>query len=188
MTDLVRWAADHFRRWNRRRKAGQVRRLIDRNGVRSVLLVGVSRGGQAYANQVEEAITAHAAFVVWSGLETGGGRDYVAADGLRLPFRDGAFDLVFSNAVIEHVGDAAAQRQFVDEHARVGRSWVLTTPNRWFPVESHTNVVFRHWSRAWRARRGEFTRLLNRRELRVLLPGSAAIEGSQFAPTFMAMG
>jgi hypothetical protein len=71
---------------------------------------------------------------------------FVHADGRALPFEDRSFDLVHSSAVIEHVGDRAAQRRFVHELFRVARRAVcLTTPNRWFPVEVHTSVPLLHW-------------------------------------------
>ena len=46
--------------------------------------------------------------------------DWLFADGCRLPFRDGAFDIVFSNSVIEHVGSPDQQRTFAEEIRRVG--------------------------------------------------------------------
>ena len=64
---------------------------------------------------------------------------------MRCPFDDGSFDVVFSNAVIEHVGDRERQGQLVREALRVGRRVFLTTPNRWFPVEVHTRLPFVHW-------------------------------------------
>jgi SAM-dependent methyltransferase len=70
---------------------------------------------------------------------------YVQGDALALPFEDGAFDIVFSNAVIEHVGGEPEQRRFVEEALRVGRSAFITTPNRWFPVEVHTRLPLVHW-------------------------------------------
>ena len=70
---------------------------------------------------------------------------YVQGDACALPFADGAFDVVFSNAVIEHVGDRDRQRRFVAEALRVGRRVFLTTPNRWFPVEVHTRLPLVHW-------------------------------------------
>jgi hypothetical protein len=79
-----------------------------------------------------------------------GAESWVAADGRALPFRDGAFDVVFSNSVIEHVGDAASQRRFAQEVARVGRAYWVQTPNRWFPVEQHLLTPFLHWlPRPW---------------------------------------
>lgn len=74
-----------------------------------------------------------------------GAESWVAGDGRALPFRDGAFDVVFSNSVIEHVGDAASQRRFAAEVARVGRAYWVQTPNRWFPVEQHLLTPFLHW-------------------------------------------
>jgi len=70
---------------------------------------------------------------------------YVQADGCDLPFEDGAFDVYFSNAVVEHVGDRAGQRRFVSEALRVARRVFLTTPNRRFPVEVHTKLPLVHW-------------------------------------------
>jgi hypothetical protein len=74
------------------------------------------------------------------------GMRFVMADGLRLPFRDQAFDVVHSSAVIEHVGSLARQCAFVAECCRVARRAVfITTPNRWFPVEFHTVLPLVHW-------------------------------------------
>jgi SAM-dependent methyltransferase len=62
-----------------------------------------------------------------------------------LPFVDGAFDIVFSNAVVEHVGSRADQTQFLSEICRVGRAFFVTTPNRWFPFEHHTGLPLVHY-------------------------------------------
>lgn len=65
--------------------------------------------------------------------------------GDRLPFDNNQFDIAFSNAVIEHVGSRESQRAFILEMLRVSRSFFLTTPNRWFPVELHTAVPLIHF-------------------------------------------
>jgi SAM-dependent methyltransferase len=70
---------------------------------------------------------------------------YVQGDACALPFADGEFEVVFSNAVIEHVGGRERQRRLVLEALRVGRRVFLTTPNRRFPVEVHTRLPFVHW-------------------------------------------
>lgn len=71
--------------------------------------------------------------------------DLVGADGRMLPFKDKAFDIVFSNSVIEHVGTRADQQRFADEAQRVGRSYWIQTPNRRFPVELHLMLPFVHY-------------------------------------------
>ena len=80
-----------------------------------------------------------------AGEELASAAEWVAGDGRTLPFRDQSFDVVFSNSVIEHVGDAESQRRFAREVMRVGRAWWVETPNRWFPVEQHLLTPFVHW-------------------------------------------
>jgi hypothetical protein len=76
--------------------------------------------------------------------------DLVFASGCALPFADRSFDIVFTNSVIEHVGDPAAQRRFADEIRRVGRGYFVQTPNRWFPVEPHLLTPLIHFlPRTW---------------------------------------
>ena len=74
------------------------------------------------------------------------GKRFVQYPGGKFPFADNEFDWVFSNAVIEHVGDDDAQLLFLNEMMRVAKNVFFTTPNKYFPVESHTNVLFLHWN------------------------------------------
>ena len=69
----------------------------------------------------------------------------VVANGLELPFADDEFDVAFSNAVVEHVGGRDQQRRFVAELCRVAPRVFVSTPNRWFPIETHTLVPLVHW-------------------------------------------
>jgi hypothetical protein len=72
-------------------------------------------------------------------------KKFVTYAGRNFPFQDDEFDWVFSNAVIEHVGGRAAQTFFLNEMLRVGKNVFFTTPNKYFPVESHTNAILLHW-------------------------------------------
>lgn len=109
-------------------------------------------------------------------------------------YADQSFDVVYSNSVIGHVGTFADQARMAREVQRVGRCYVLQTPNRWFPIDWRTLVpgfhflpvrlqawCFRHlrvgryakapsaaaaWQLATRVRN------MSRRELRSLFPGA----------------
>jgi hypothetical protein len=70
----------------------------------------------------------------------------VQGDARALPFDSGSFDFVHSHAVIEHVGSRPLQTIFLKEALRVARKGVLiTTPNRWHPVETHTGIPLAHY-------------------------------------------
>jgi len=64
--------------------------------------------------------------------------------GRPLPFREQEFDIVYSNAVLEHVGSLNEQSEFITEILRVSKAFFITTPNRWFPVETHTSIPLLH--------------------------------------------
>lgn len=66
----------------------------------------------------------------------------------RLPFEQGAFDVVVNNHVIEHVGDRNDQLAHLNEIRRVmskGAVGYLATPNRWTLVEPHFRLAFLSW-------------------------------------------
>jgi ubiquinone/menaquinone biosynthesis C-methylase UbiE len=69
----------------------------------------------------------------------------VFGDGRKLPFPDNHFDIVFSNAVVEHVGPRSNQERFIRELLRVGKRCFITSPNAGFPIDSHTLLPFVHW-------------------------------------------
>jgi hypothetical protein len=187
---LLARAASAYSVRSRRLKAARLSAFVAAEGVRTILIVGAESESYAWSNIIESALTATGARVIATGLgpsialET----DRVFCDGRRLPFRDKSFDLVLSNAVIEHVGDEPDQKAFVAEHHRVGRKFFITTPNLLFPVESHTRVIGRHWSRAWRSRRRvHFTRLLSPASFKALLPmAGTTIRGHAWSPTLSA--
>jgi ubiquinone/menaquinone biosynthesis C-methylase UbiE len=79
--------------------------------------------------------------------------EWVIGDARRLPFPDNAFEIVYSNSVIEHLGNLDDQRQFAAECTRVGRSYFVQTPNRNFLIEPHLLTPFVHWlPKEWQAR------------------------------------
>ena len=80
-----------------------------------------------------------------------------------LPFPDKFFDVVHCSSVLEHVTipkndvwtvrsgsefrrlSIAAQKDFAQEIKRLGKQYYVQTPNRWFPLESHSWLPFVGW-------------------------------------------
>src|ERR671937_2784851 len=144
--------------WNRRRKMELFLRAVAPEPETRVLDVGVGDTGFATEAGVAASHNFFEAMYPWPERITAVSDvplprfaqefpqvETVTADGRELPFADDAFDVAFSNAVVEHVGGREVQRRFVHELCRVAPRVFVSTPNRWFPVETHTLVLFVHW-------------------------------------------
>lgn len=70
---------------------------------------------------------------------------YHVGDGRRLAYPDNAFDIAFSNSVIEHVGTWDDQQAFASEIRRVAPRYYVQTPNRRFFFEPHYLSPFIHF-------------------------------------------
>ncbi len=66
----------------------------------------------------------------------------IVFDGCALPFIDQSFDIVYSNAVLEHLPGTKSVERFAAEVQRVGKGWFITTPNFWYPVDPHYHLPF----------------------------------------------
>jgi hypothetical protein len=176
----------------RRRKTRFARERLQDWDARSLLVVGVTpTHDNRYVNVIERELRDLVDQCIATGIRHPDAPTsrwtYVTADARRLPFPDDAFDVVYSNAVIEHVGVESDQRRFTGEVDRVGRHWIMTTPNLCFPVEAHTWTTVLHWTRAWRRRHsGWITRLLTPSLFADLLP-RGRIVGSRLGLTLTAV-
>ena len=104
----------------------------------------------------------------------------VKYDGNKFPFDDRTFDVCWSNAVLEHVGNRDKQTMFLKEIKRVAKVAFITTPNKYFPVEVHTRTPLLHFlskklfdkylsliGKTWAA--GNYMNLLSYKDIRKLL-------------------
>jgi hypothetical protein len=112
-------------------------------------------------------------------------------NGCALEMPDQSYDIVFSNSVIEHVGNWDDQVAFAREMRRVGRALWIQTPAFECPIEPHYLAPFVHWLPiavqrrvlrhcsiwGWAAKPTKeqieemlHTRLLSKREMRKLFP------------------
>lgn len=60
-------------------------------------------------------------------------------------YSDQSFDIAFSNSVIEHLSTFENQASMAREMQRVGRAYWVQTPNYWFPIEPHFQILGWQW-------------------------------------------
>ena len=55
-------------------------------------------------------------------------------------------DLVISNATIEHVGGELKQKKMIENIIKLTKKiFIITTPNRFYPIELHSKIPLIHW-------------------------------------------
>jgi ubiquinone/menaquinone biosynthesis C-methylase UbiE len=70
----------------------------------------------------------------------------IIGDGRNNNLPNNSFDIVHSNATIEHVGSYSNQLLFIKECIRISKKYVfIQTPNRFCPLDFHTILPFIHW-------------------------------------------
>src|ERR1700730_7342017 len=157
-----------------------------------ILNVGASGPNFAFAEQFE-SLYEHPHQVTGGGISLSEVQDYrrsfpgvktLVFDGCALPFRDKSFDVIYSNAVIEHLPDHEAQQRFAAEVVRVASGWFVTTPNLYYPIEPHYHLPFvqflpQRWQRSLVKSLGRTPyanlNLLTKRQLHRLLPDGDVI-------------
>ena len=61
-------------------------------------------------------------------------------------FYEFSSDLVISSATIEHVGGVLEQKKMIDNIIKLTKKiFIITTPNRFYPIEMHTKIPLLHW-------------------------------------------
>lgn len=60
-------------------------------------------------------------------------------------YSDQSFDIAFSNSVIEHLFTHENQASMAREVQRLGRAYWVQTPNYWFPMEPHFQILGWQW-------------------------------------------
>ncbi|UYV15864.1 class I SAM-dependent methyltransferase [Porphyrobacter sp. ULC335] len=135
----------------------QVQTLIERLVLRHGEITVLDAGGRAeYWNMLTPALAEKVQLTIlnysseledYSALTAPHVRyENLTGDACNMPqFADGAFHLVHSNSVIEHVGNYTRMIAFANEIRRVGQAYYVQTPNFWFPIDPHNAFPLLHW-------------------------------------------
>jgi SAM-dependent methyltransferase len=129
-----------------------------------MLEIGTGSGGIAHYFGTHPALSCDVDAVdVHDNRLVHDGYRFRLVEGTTLPFADAEFDVVLTNHVIEHVGDASAQADHLAEIRRVMKPdgiGYLAVPNRWMLTEPHYRLKFLSW---WpRPLRSPYLRLMRK--------------------------
>lgn len=149
---LTRMISNYISRKNRTRKYELFLKVFKPTAENSILDVGFNNEEHSPVDNFLERNYPHSQNITALGVDADNlfKQRYsmvktVIYEGNQYPFRDKQFDIGWSNAVIEHVGNENSQLLFLLEISRTCQRIYLTTPNRYFPIELHTRIPFLHW-------------------------------------------
>ena len=139
-------------------KAEKIARLLElasRKQPIRLLEIGTGSGGIAHWFAHHPQLRCEVVAVdVCDNRQLHEGYAFQQVEGVDLPFEEASFDVVISNHVIEHVGDAQAQARHLSEIRRVMKPdgvGYLAVPNRWMLTEPHYRLKFLSWwPHGWR--------------------------------------
>jgi ubiquinone/menaquinone biosynthesis C-methylase UbiE len=72
---------------------------------------------------------------------------FVTASCFHMPYRDGAFDCVFSARLMHHIPDRSERVRFIAEMARVSSAWVVTTYFDTWSIKNLLRAIRRPFNR-----------------------------------------
>jgi SAM-dependent methyltransferase len=176
-------------KYNRTRKYDRFLQEFSPASDITILDVGFTNTEYRNADNFLEKNYPHLSNITALGIEIHGSDSFrrrypdvevVLYEGIIFPFENNQFDIGWSNAVIEHVGDEERQIAFLKELERTCKAIYFTTPNRYFPFEIHTRLpllhylpkevfdkIISHTSKKWAS--GDYMHLLSHRKLKSLL-------------------
>ena len=139
-------------------KAEKIARLLElasRKQPIRLLEIGTGSGGIAHGFAHHPQLRCEVVAVdVCDNRQLHEGYAFQQVESVDLPFEEVSFDVVISNHVIEHVGDAQAQARHLSEIRRVMKPdgvGYLAVPNRWMLTEPHYRLKFLSWwPHGWR--------------------------------------
>ena len=129
-----------------------------------------------------------------------------------IPCENSYFDIIFCSSVIEHVtvdkkdmetiqtnkefrkASLKRQKKFAEEIERVGKSYFVQTPHKYFPLESHSRLPFilvllprklqiriiKFFRKFWFARTSPDWNLLTVKDMKHLFPGAQIVKERAF--------
>lgn len=218
---MITQLAQSYSRAARERRASVFRNSFAIDAGTRILDLGSETGAGIRAVLQGTAHQPHNVFVadieasaVAAGARLHGFTPVVIPEDGQLPFEDGFFDIVYCSSVIEHVTVPKAliwsvqsgrdfkeqawrrQQAFAQEIRRVGRQYFVQTPNRNFPLESHTWLPFVGWlprpallrvlqatNTFWYKRTMPDWHLLTAREMAALFPDGQVVREKSFGLT-----
>ena len=132
-----------------------VKNIINIPDMKNILLLGITKDiEKSYSNYMEKRIIEEGSNVVLlSNQEVKwienkyDNIELIIKDVNNINFEENKFELVFSNALIEHIGNYDKQLNFINNCYKISSKYaVIITPNKNHPIEFHSITFLLHLS------------------------------------------